>query len=84
MISSSSLSQVVLNELLTMWGEDGLRSHIQQLRSYYKAQRDAFITSASIYLSGTRCVGYQEDDTPTGTREEGHVNTWTRIHGGFL
>ncbi|XP_042858690.1 kynurenine/alpha-aminoadipate aminotransferase, mitochondrial-like [Penaeus japonicus] len=51
-ISSASMSQVVVNELLEMWGDEGLRKHVREVRRFYHTQRDAMLLAAEKHLSG--------------------------------
>ena len=47
---ASSLSQVITNELLKKWGNDGLFEHIKNVQDFYKRRRDCMIKSADKHL----------------------------------
>ncbi|XP_045597374.1 kynurenine/alpha-aminoadipate aminotransferase, mitochondrial isoform X2 [Procambarus clarkii] len=51
-ICGPMLSQVVMSELLKEWGEDGLKKHIADLRTFYCDKRNAIIKAAEMHLSG--------------------------------
>ncbi|XP_069988234.1 kynurenine/alpha-aminoadipate aminotransferase, mitochondrial-like [Penaeus vannamei] len=51
-ISSASMSQVVVSELLEMWGDEGLKNHVREVRLFYRSQRDAMLLAAERHLSG--------------------------------
>lgn len=51
-LHSSTLSQVILQNLLNIWGFEGLLSHFESVRSYYKARRDFTIAAMERHLKG--------------------------------
>lgn len=50
--NGTCIAQVVVNELLKMWGEEGLKSHVQEVRLFYHKQRDAMLLAAEKHLTG--------------------------------
>ncbi|XP_071553047.1 kynurenine/alpha-aminoadipate aminotransferase, mitochondrial-like [Panulirus ornatus] len=78
-ISTASMSQVIISELLALWGDEGLDQHTHYLRQYYVAQRDAMLQAANKYLTGV-C----EWSVPTGgmflwLKVCGVRDTWTML-----
>ncbi|KAK4321750.1 hypothetical protein Pmani_007488 [Petrolisthes manimaculis] len=51
-ISSASMSQVVVSELLRVWGLEGLARHTAQVRQFYQNKRDSMLQAADKYLTG--------------------------------
>ena len=51
-ISAASLSQVVTNELLKQWGDEGLSDHIDQVAKFYAERRNAMLAAAEKHLAG--------------------------------
>lgn len=46
------IAQVVVSELLEMWGDEGLKNHVREVRFFYRSQRDAMLLAAERHLSG--------------------------------
>ncbi|KAK8390966.1 hypothetical protein O3P69_016962 [Scylla paramamosain] len=46
------LSQVLIHELLTSWGDEGFKKHISDICQFYKEQRDAMIQALKTHLTG--------------------------------
>ncbi|XP_042218767.1 kynurenine/alpha-aminoadipate aminotransferase, mitochondrial-like [Homarus americanus] len=51
-LHASSMSQVLVSELLQMWGEEGFFKHTQAVQDFYLKQRDAMIEAAQKHLTG--------------------------------
>jgi kynurenine/2-aminoadipate aminotransferase len=51
-LHTSGISQVLILTLLKKWGPTGFDNQIQAVQKYYTSQRDAFLSSASKYLTG--------------------------------
>ena len=51
-LHTSNLSQMLAYGLLTHWGEEGLQKHLQEVRAFYRSQRDAFHRLATKHLQG--------------------------------
>ena len=51
-INAASLSQVVTNELLKQWGDDGLSDHVAKVAQFYEDRRDAMLAAADKHLTG--------------------------------
>ena len=52
MIHASSLSQLVTNELLKVWGEEGFDKHIEEVKEFYRKRRDVMHAAAEKHLKG--------------------------------
>ena len=52
MLHASSLSQVIISEMLSRWDIEGLERHIQEVEDFYRARRDAMHAAASRHLTG--------------------------------
>ena len=70
-INAASLSQVVTNKLLQLWGNDGLKEHISQVAKFYEERRDAMLAAADKHLTGL-C----EWRIP-----QGGMYLWIKVHG---
>lgn len=70
-LHSSTLSQVIMDNLLSSWGFKGLLSHFAYVRTYYKARRDFTLASMEKHLKDV-C----EWDVPTGG-----LFVWIKVHG---
>ncbi|XP_045127574.1 kynurenine/alpha-aminoadipate aminotransferase, mitochondrial-like isoform X2 [Portunus trituberculatus] len=46
------LSQVLIHELLTFWGDEGFKKHISDICQFYKDRRDAMIQALETHLNG--------------------------------
>ncbi len=53
-VHASSLSQVITNELLNVWGDEGFLRHVRQTRDFYMRRRDAMVRAADKHLKGER------------------------------
>ena len=78
-ISAASLSQVVTNQLLKSWGDDGLNAHIAKIADFYQDRRDVMVAAAEKHLTGL-C----EWSAPKGgmflwIRVDGVEDTWDMI-----
>lgn len=52
-LHASSLSQVVVSQLLEQWrAVDGFQQHVDRVCSFYRQQRDAMLRSAETHLTG--------------------------------
>ncbi|KAK3858453.1 hypothetical protein Pcinc_035358 [Petrolisthes cinctipes] len=51
-LHANSLSQVLVSELLTLWGEDGFFKHTQSVQEFYFQQRNAMVKAAEQHLTG--------------------------------
>ncbi|KAL7641745.1 UNVERIFIED_CONTAM: hypothetical protein RMT77_007619 [Armadillidium vulgare] len=51
-LQASTLSQVIASELLKKWSTEGLETHIENIRQFYRKQRDAMNAAAEKYLKG--------------------------------
>jgi len=51
-LHASSLSQVLVSDLLTQWGSEGFHQHIQKVENFYEKRRDAIIEAADKHLTG--------------------------------
>ncbi|XP_042889003.1 kynurenine/alpha-aminoadipate aminotransferase, mitochondrial-like isoform X1 [Penaeus japonicus] len=51
-LHASSISQVLISELLEMWGEDGFLKHTEAVQEFYFKQREAMVAAAEKHLSG--------------------------------
>jgi len=51
-LHASSLSQVIVSELLKQWGQQGFLDHADHVKEFYLAQRDAMLQSAKTHLTG--------------------------------
>ncbi|MCL4140216.1 UNVERIFIED_CONTAM: hypothetical protein GTU68_001550, partial [Idotea baltica] len=60
-LHTSSFSQVICNELLKQWGDDGLERNMLKIRDFYSTQKNHLNKAAEKYLSGL-C----EWNTPVG------------------
>ncbi|XP_029430992.1 kynurenine/alpha-aminoadipate aminotransferase, mitochondrial isoform X2 [Rhinatrema bivittatum] len=49
---TSTLSQVMLSQLLHQWGEKGFLMHVDSVVEFYRKQRDAMLASAEKWLTG--------------------------------
>lgn len=67
----STLSQVILDNLITAWGFNGLISHFDYVRRYYQARRDFTVASMERHLKNL-C----EWSIPTGG-----MFVWIKVHG---
>ncbi|XP_066144034.1 kynurenine/alpha-aminoadipate aminotransferase, mitochondrial [Euwallacea fornicatus] len=66
-----TLSQVILDNLVSAWGFSGLLAHFSYVRRYYQARRDFTIASMEKHLKGL-C----QWDIPTGG-----MFVWIKVHG---
>lgn len=48
----SMLSQVLILELLTNWGDEGFKKHVSDICQFYKERRDAMIRALETHLTG--------------------------------
>ncbi|CAG9764944.1 unnamed protein product [Ceutorhynchus assimilis] len=71
MLHSSTLSQVILDNLLSSWGFNGLLAHFAYVRRYYKARRDFTVASMEKHLKHL-C----EWNVPSGG-----MFVWIKVHG---
>lgn len=51
-LHASALSQVLLHQLLTKWGFEGLREHFAGIKQFYRQKRDLMISAARKHLTG--------------------------------
>lgn len=51
-LHASSLSQVLVLQLLNHWGHDGFMNHIHEIEGFYEKRRDAMIAAAERHLTG--------------------------------
>ncbi|XP_050308309.1 kynurenine/alpha-aminoadipate aminotransferase, mitochondrial-like isoform X2 [Anthonomus grandis grandis] len=70
-LHSSTLSQVMLDNLIELWGFNGLLSHFNYVRRYYQARRDFTVASMDKHLKGI-C----EWSVPTGG-----MFVWIKVRG---
>ncbi|KAJ3648809.1 hypothetical protein Zmor_020582 [Zophobas morio] len=70
-LHSSTLSQVITENLLQTWGHDKFMEHLNFVKKYYKARRDLTIVSMERHLKGL-C----EWTVPTGG-----MFVWIKVHG---
>ncbi|XP_068230473.1 kynurenine/alpha-aminoadipate aminotransferase, mitochondrial-like [Palaemon carinicauda] len=78
-LHASSLSQVLISELLRIWGTDGFFKHTQAVQEFYRKQRDNMMEAAETHLTGL-C----EWAVPTGgmflwLKVPGVIDTWDMI-----
>ena len=52
LLHASSLSQILVNELLLKWGDEGFDKHIDFVRDFYRKRRDAINEAAVKHLTG--------------------------------
>ncbi|KAL1502238.1 hypothetical protein ABEB36_007411 [Hypothenemus hampei] len=71
MLHSSTLSQVILDNLISAWGFDGLLSHFAYVKRFYQARRDFTVASMEKHLKNL-C----EWTVPTGG-----MFVWIKVHG---
>ncbi|XP_060536074.1 kynurenine/alpha-aminoadipate aminotransferase, mitochondrial-like [Cylas formicarius] len=71
LLHSSTLSQVILDNLLTKWGYQGLISHGAYVSAYYKARRDFTVACMEKHLKGL-CEW---------TIPSGGMFVWIKVHG---
>ncbi len=66
MVHTSSLSQVLANELLKQWGHEGFFRHIEKVREFYIKRRDFMNSVAKKHLTGepeeVPCTVYQSTE----------------------
>ncbi len=51
-LHASSLSQVIVSEMLGEWGLEGFQSHIDDVEDFYRQRRDAMHAAAKKHLTG--------------------------------
>lgn len=51
-VHASSLSQVITNELLKTWGDEGFFKHVKEIRDFYQKRRDVMVAAADKHLTG--------------------------------
>jgi len=51
-LHASSLSQVLVSNLLEQWGEEGFRNHIKKVENFYMERRNELIKAADKHLKG--------------------------------
>jgi len=51
-LHASSLSQVLVSNLLEQWGEEGFKNHITKVENFYMERRDELIKAADKHLKG--------------------------------
>ena len=69
-LQTSTLSQVLVSELLSMWGNEGFLNHIEKVKKFYKCQRDAMVKAAETYLK----------DLCTWTVPNGGMYLWIKVN----
>lgn len=47
---SSSISQVMMSDLLNRWGLDGFEAHVQNVAEFYRKQKDLMIAAANKWI----------------------------------
>jgi kynurenine/2-aminoadipate aminotransferase len=70
-VQASSLSQVIINELLKSWGYDGLQKHVKSVQQIYKEQSQELTRCAEKWLTGLA-----EWTEPTGG-----MYLWIKVRG---
>ncbi|XP_047573351.1 kynurenine/alpha-aminoadipate aminotransferase, mitochondrial isoform X3 [Lutra lutra] len=48
----STLTQLLISQLLHQWGEEGFLAHVDRVADFYKNQKDAIVAAANKWLSG--------------------------------
>jgi len=51
-MNPSVIAQVMVHDLLTQWGPDGLEQHIKRVEDFYRKQRDLMLEAATKWLTG--------------------------------
>jgi len=51
-LHASSLSQVLVSELLSQWGKDGFNQHIKSVEDFYEARRNGLLSAADKHIKG--------------------------------
>ncbi|XP_046394821.1 kynurenine/alpha-aminoadipate aminotransferase, mitochondrial-like [Ischnura elegans] len=51
-LHASSLSQVIISNLLELWKTDKFEEHVKSVQKYYKSKRDMMIRAAEKHLTG--------------------------------
>lgn len=71
LLQGSSLSQVLISELLQKWGPEGFHQHVKKVRSFYEQQKNIMAKSARKWLPGL-----VEWDEPVAG-----MFLWMKVHG---
>lgn len=48
--------QVLISELLELWGDEGFFKHTKSVQDFYLQQRNAMVAAAEKHLSGWYCI----------------------------
>uniref|UniRef100_A0A0N8AIL1 Kynurenine/alpha-aminoadipate aminotransferase, mitochondrial n=2 Tax=Daphnia magna TaxID=35525 RepID=A0A0N8AIL1_9CRUS len=51
-LHASSLSQVLVSELLKQWGQEGFLGHVDRVQKFYSQQREIMLKAAETHLTG--------------------------------
>ncbi|KAG8230460.1 hypothetical protein J437_LFUL009949 [Ladona fulva] len=51
-LHTSSLTQVIIHNLLESWGPEDLHGHFKSIQTFYKSKRDIMLDAAKKYLTG--------------------------------
>ncbi|XP_070164913.1 kynurenine/alpha-aminoadipate aminotransferase, mitochondrial isoform X1 [Polyergus mexicanus] len=78
-LHAPTLSQVILYNLLKIWGYDGLMEHYMRLRYFYKARRDVISMLARKHLNGLADFNVPKGGFFLWIKIRGIKNTWKMI-----
>ena len=51
-LHTSSLSQVMVSELLDIWGQEGFLEHTEKVQKFYKSRREVMVKAANDHIKG--------------------------------
>jgi len=78
-LHASSLSQVIISEMLSRWDIEGLERHIQEVEDFYRARRDAMHAAASRHLTGLCEWSLPRGGMFLWIKVDGVTDTWDMV-----